>query len=324
MTVLSDRDILAAVERGELVIEPLDERRLTPNGYDLGIAEVALPDSGPTVGEDVAKVPAGARFVVSTQERVRLGPGLAGQLWLRTTWARRGVLASFGRVDAGFDGTLTLAAHNAGRAELEVPVGETFAQLVLEPLTSAAAATYERRSGNYQHQRGVTLAPPSAPRGHQRPGGEAKRGQGSRGVTAPCLERGCHECCLGTEMPLTEEDLASLAALGHDPGAFSKTAPDGRVTLANVDGRCHFLGPDGQCVVYERRPVGCTLYPLVVDEASGAIVVDDVCPHGAGVKQSRKDTDRVRSLLARIERERARRAREGGRGVRDGGGGLQR
>jgi dCTP deaminase len=313
LTVLSDGDILAAVDRGELAIEPLDGRRLTPNGYDLGIAEVALPDGGPTVTEGVAIVPAGSRFVVSTQERVRLGPGLAGQLWLRTTWARRGVLASFGRVDAGFDGTLTLAAHNAGARQLEVPVGQTFAQLVLEPLTSTAAATYEARSGNYQHQRGVTLAPRTPARGRRDARGDGARHRGSaRGVRAPCLERGCHECCLGTEMPLTEDDMAALAALGHDPGAFATTSPDGRTTLANVDGRCHFLGPDGRCVVYERRPEGCTMYPLVMDGTSGAVVVDEVCPHGADVRPSRRDADRVRSLLARLERERARRARGGG------------
>ena len=95
MTVLSDRDIRAALERGDMELQPFDERRLTPNGYDLGIAQVAVPDRGAAaVVEGTARVPPGARFAVSTQERVRLGPGLAGQLWLRTTWARRGVLAS--------------------------------------------------------------------------------------------------------------------------------------------------------------------------------------------------------------------------------------
>jgi Fe-S-cluster containining protein/dUTPase len=278
---------------------------------------VALPDGGPTVRAGVARVPAGSRFVVSTQERVRLGPALAGQLWLRTTWARRGVLASFGRVDAGFDGTLTLAAHNSGTEVLEVTMGETFAQLVLEPLTSAAAATYDSRSGNYQHQRGVTLAPHDPKGRHQDARGKGRpRGRADRDVGAPCVERGCQVCCLETEMPLTEDDLAGLTALGHGPEAFSVMSPDGRTTLANVNGRCHFLGSDGLCIVYDHRPEGCALYPLVLDETSGAVVVDEVCPHGAEVRPSRRDTDRVRSLLARLERERARRARGGSGGRR--------
>lgn len=325
LTVLSDRDILAAIARGELAIEPLDERRLTPNGYDLGVAEVALPDAGTAFTDGIARVPPRARFVVSTQERVRLGGGLAGQLWLRTTWARRGVLASFGRVDAGFDGTLTLAAHNASEAELELPVGATFAQLVIEPLTSAAAATYERRSGHYQHQRGVTLAPGTAPaRGED---GTARAPAGPRGaartstVRAPCLERGCHACCMDTEMPLTEEDLGRLLATGRAPEEVSVTAADGALRLRNSgDGRCAVLGPDGRCSAYEARPEGCTLYPLVLDEASGDVVVDQVCPHAGAVEHSRRDEDRVRALLVRIERERRSRAgpatAPGGRGRR--------
>jgi len=313
LTVLSDRDILAAIARGELSIEPLDERRLTPNGYDLGVAEVALPDLGTSFTGGTARVPARARFVVSTQERVRLGAGLAGQLWLRTTWARRGVLASFGRVDAGFDGTLTLAAHNASEAELELPVGATFAQLVIEPLTSGAAATYAKRSGHYQHQRGVTLAPGSAPAREASGAGGAATGPrgGPRpsSVRPPCLERGCHACCLGTEMPLAEEDIERLRALGHAPGEVSVPAADGGLLLRNSDdGRCALLGADGRCVAYEARPEGCTLYPLVLDEVTGDVVVDSVCPHAGAVGHSRRDEDRLRTLLVRIERERLRRA----------------
>jgi len=310
LTVLSDRDILAAIARGELAIDPLDERRLTPNGYDLGVAEVALPDSGTRFTEGTARVPPRARFAVSTQERVRLGAGLTGQLWLRTTWARRGVLASFGRVDAGFDGMLTLAAHNASESELELPVGATFAQLVIEPLTSDAAATYEERSGHYQHQQGVTLAPGTVP--PKREAATATRTPaGQRGaprtstVRAPCIERGCHECCLDTEMPLTEEDLERLRAIGHAPEDVSVTATDGGLLLRNTDdGRCALLGPDGRCAAYEARPEGCTLYPLVLDEASGDVVIDQVCPHAGAVGHSRRDEDRVRTLLVRIERER--------------------
>ena len=333
MTVLSDGDIRAALARGDMDLEPFDDRRLTPNGYDLGIAQVAVPDRGTEVAEGAARVPPGARFAVSTQERVRLGPGLAGQLWLRTTWARRGVLASFGRVDAGFDGQLTLAAMNASAAELEVPIGQTFAQLVIEPLTSTASVTYEGRSGHYQHQRGVTLAPGAGASmgGRRGPGGgdgEGGVGWGGRraparggAVAAPCLERGCHVCCEQTEMPLSERDVARLRALGLDPGDFSVLGDEGQLTLANAtDGRCSLLGEDGRCTVYGDRPEGCVLYPLILDEATlegetGAIVVDPLCPHGDGVTFSRRDADALRTLLVRLERERLARTR----GKRGGG-----
>lgn len=160
VTVLSDADILRARAEGELTLEPFVEAHLTPNGYDVSVEEVAVPSKDLRVREGVARVPPLTRFAVSTRETVTLGRRIAGQIWLRTTWARRGVLASFGMIDAGFSGTLTFGALNASDAVLELPVGERFAQIVFVRLASEASATYEKRSGTYQGQRGVTLERP--------------------------------------------------------------------------------------------------------------------------------------------------------------------
>lgn len=160
MAVLSDRTIQELVERDELSIDPYDPSNLTPNGYDLSVAEVLLPDRPAdtlrTEGE--ARIPPRERFVVSTVETVTLGPGLCAQLWIRTTFARKGVLASFGKVEAGFSGDLTISCFNAAREAVTLPIGERFCQIAFEALTADAEALYEERSGNYQDQRGVTLA----------------------------------------------------------------------------------------------------------------------------------------------------------------------
>ncbi|MCJ2511846.1 MAG: dCTP deaminase, partial [Candidatus Thermoplasmatota archaeon] len=63
-----------------------------------------------------------------------MGEDIAGQLWIRTSWARKGVMASFGKIDAGFEGNLTLSAFNSTREVIDVPIGETFAQVVFEKL----------------------------------------------------------------------------------------------------------------------------------------------------------------------------------------------
>ncbi len=160
MPLLSDADILAYRAKGELSIEPFLESSLTPNGYDVSVEEVALPATGDRVRSGVAHVPGMSRFAVSTREAVTLGRHVAGQIWLRTTWARRGVLASFGMIDAGFSGTLTFGAFNAASSPLELPIGDRFAQIVFQTLESPAAATYDKRSGTYQGQRGVTLDRP--------------------------------------------------------------------------------------------------------------------------------------------------------------------
>ena len=155
--VLSDGDILEAMENGELFIEHYDDLGLTPNGYDLRVDTVLLPASGERTGAGKAVIPPKSWFVVGTRESVRLGRGLAAQLWLRTTFARKGVLATFGKIDAGFEGTLTVSAFNASDSPVEIPVGERFCQMVVERLDSPARKVYAERSGNYQGQRGIKL-----------------------------------------------------------------------------------------------------------------------------------------------------------------------
>ncbi len=293
MTVLTDSDIRDAIARGDMDVEPFSEDQLTPNGLDLVIAEVSLPDTGQRFVAGVAIVPPLTRFMVSTRERVRLGPGMAGQLWLRTSWARRGVIASFGRIDAGFDGTLTFGAFNSSASPLEVPTGETFAQLVVETMSGTAEAMYAQRSGHYQHQRGVTMAVDR----------ETARESHGRGIGAPCLEKGCHDCCVETEMPLSREDVERLAGAGHDPDRFS-VVEDGFTFLANVDGRCYFLDDGGRCREYANRPRGCRLYPLVLDEDMSDFAMDHLCPHAGDVSASAEDEGALMELLDTIARER--------------------
>ncbi len=161
MAILSDADILDAVRSGALGLDPFEERHLTPNGYDLTVAEVMVPDVHGTdqvFRDGPVSVPPRERFILSTREVVRMPPDVAAQLWLRTSWGRRGVLAQFGKVEAGFSGTLTVPAFNAAAAPVDVAVGDRFCQIVFERLSSSPRRLYAERSGHYQNQRGVTLA----------------------------------------------------------------------------------------------------------------------------------------------------------------------
>lgn len=163
MVVLSDRDILARKAAGTLAVEPFEERCLTPNGYDLRVAEVLVPDvSAEVVREGKVVVPPRTRFLVSTVERLRMPPDVCGSLWLRSSYARRGVFGSFGKIEAGFEGTLTVGGLNAGGAPLDVPVGDRFCQLVFEEMSSQPQKSYVERSGSYQGQSGITHARSSA------------------------------------------------------------------------------------------------------------------------------------------------------------------
>jgi len=109
--------------------------------------------------EGTAIIPSRSMFFVSTIERVELPNDVAAQLWTRTSWIRKGVMVGLGKVDAGFRGTLTFTAFNASEKDLELPIGSRFVQIVFERMHSPVAQTYEKRSGNYQNQSGVTLEP---------------------------------------------------------------------------------------------------------------------------------------------------------------------
>lgn len=153
--ILSDQKIKDLMEKGVLRIDEFDDNNLTPNGYDLTIDEIVVKERRPQKeGETV--IPANTWFAVSTREYVKLPPDIAAELWIRTTWARQGVISSFGMIDAGFEGTLTLSAYNSYK-ELEIPIGDSFAQMCFHLLSENSDKAYSERYGNYQGQEGVTL-----------------------------------------------------------------------------------------------------------------------------------------------------------------------
>ena len=94
MTILSDRDILYGMETGYLGISDYHERGLTPNGYDLRIAEIAIRGDDEKKTEGTVTIPPRTMFYVSTIERVRFPDDLCAQLWLRTTWFRAELLTN--------------------------------------------------------------------------------------------------------------------------------------------------------------------------------------------------------------------------------------
>lgn len=139
MATLSDKGIVGAIKHGDLRIEPFEESSLSPAGYDL------------RAGEDYT-IPPGKAKLIHTIERVELSSTLCGQLFLRSSFAREGMVGSFALVDPGFRGQLTLAVHNLGEKEISIAKGERVAQLVLCRLGKPAAKPY---AGRYQDSIGA-------------------------------------------------------------------------------------------------------------------------------------------------------------------------
>ena len=146
--ILSDRDIREAILKGDIAIEPFRKENLTPNGYDLTIKEIYINGE---IREE-AKIKPLTWFAIVTEEYIKL-KNVAAQLWLRSTYARKGLLATFGKVDAGFEGCLTIACFNAYQ-ELELKRGDRICQIVFEKMYSKPSKYYE---GKYRGHKSIKL-----------------------------------------------------------------------------------------------------------------------------------------------------------------------
>jgi dCTP deaminase len=177
LTVLSDGEILRRLRRGGLGIDPFTEEHLTPNGYDLTIGELQ-PAGGKPVSRGSLEVKPGGWFAVATAERVRLPRDLSAELWLRSSHIRKGIVTTFGRVDAGFAGSLTVTGFNAGQDTLSFAVGDRYCQIVFVVLGAPAEKPYAARSGAFQGQTGITLERFSGKGGRGRATGKGKGGKG--------------------------------------------------------------------------------------------------------------------------------------------------
>jgi Fe-S-cluster containining protein len=134
--------------------------------------------------------------------------------------------------------------------------------------------------------------------------GMEERNAGPTGVLSDgssCLRHHCVACCLETEMPLTEDDLRRIEKLGFKRADFTVEA-DGENRLRNVNRVCFFL-KEGRCSVYEERPAGCRIYPLVYDVNIHKFVYDTVCPYSTEFKATREDKDRLKRLIRRLDSE---------------------
>jgi Fe-S-cluster containining protein len=108
-------------------------------------------------------------------------------------------------------------------------------------------------------------------------------------------------------MPLTESDIARLESLGHHRDHFSTLDEEFVPQLLNDGDHCVFLGRDGKCTVYEHRPDGCRLYPLVWDRDTNRVVRDDFCPWNREFPVDRAKENSLLVVLRTLETEAAKR-----------------
>ncbi len=140
------------------------EKWLTDNADALGIrlenvkpasVDLTLGDlhvGVPIVDGKVTLEP-GKTALLSTAERVNMPKDCAGELRLRSSKARAGLMFAGGWVDPGFVGNLTCAVMATQKLELDI--GSTFIQLIFHEVAEHGEEGYV---GRYQDSVGAVAA----------------------------------------------------------------------------------------------------------------------------------------------------------------------
>ena len=107
-------------------------------------------------------------------------------------------------------------------------------------------------------------------------------------------------------MPLLEEDINRLKKVNK--ANFYMVNKEGWLQLKNKDGKCVFN--DGkQCLIYDDRPEGCKFYPIIYDDKSDGVILDEECPYNDEFKISRMDKVLLRNLIKKLDDERKNRTK---------------
>ncbi len=107
-------------------------------------------------------------------------------------------------------------------------------------------------------------------------------------------------------MELSSEDIERLEKNGYCLEEFA-VIDDAVIRIKNVDGYCIFYSrADKKCQIYEERPIGCRLYPVVYLANEGALI-DELCPMGHTISEQelRIKGKILNQLVKRIENEHA-------------------
>jgi len=179
--LLSDRDIRAAIEAREVVLEPFAPDMVQPSSVDVridrffrlfdnhkyAVIDPALEQPELTrlvevEPEDPFVLHPGEFVLASTYEVVSLAAGIAARLEGKSSLGRLGLLthSTAGFIDPGFSGHVTLELSNVATLPIKLWPGMKIGQLCFFRLSSPAEHPYgtDRYGSRYQGQRGPTAS----------------------------------------------------------------------------------------------------------------------------------------------------------------------
>lgn len=177
--LLSDRDLLKAIDEGRMGLDPFDPAMVQPSSIDVrldryfrvfanhrythidpSIEQDELTELIEPRGEEPFVLHPGEFVLGSTYEVVTLGEDLAARLEGKSSLGRLGLLthSTAGFIDPGFNGHVTLELSNVASLPITLHPGMKIGQIAVFQLTSPAEHPYGTGAmgSHYQGQRGPT------------------------------------------------------------------------------------------------------------------------------------------------------------------------
>ncbi len=167
--MLSDNNIRAMLDSGEIVIDPLPkDESIQPASIDLhlGSSFIQITASGDIPSrlepEHSLSLYPGECFLGTTVETITVPPSVVARVEGKSSLGRLFLMvhSTAGFIDPGFTGEITLELKNMSPRIIQLDVGQPIAQISFQLLDTPADRPYGTAGlgSHYQHQRGATAS----------------------------------------------------------------------------------------------------------------------------------------------------------------------
>ena len=130
---------------------------------------------------------------------------------------------------------------------------------------------------------------------------------GTDTMSSCCLRTRCNQCCRHTNMLLTTRDIERIASLGYDRTFFVKEH-NRWLQMKNAHGRCVFHTGE-RCSIYDHRPEGCMLYPVVYNADRRSAILDAECSQKQRFSLGERKVRKLMLLISTLHDERRQRGK---------------
>jgi dCTP deaminase len=150
--ILNNKQIEEAYRKGDIIINPYDEKQVQAATYDFRVgAQGATTSSKKLIdikSNGFILLQPGDFGVINVMEELKLGPQYVGRFGLRSKYARKGLIATTGpQIDPGYHGKLILGVTNLTPRPISIPYKDDFVSVEFHRLEEPSTKPY---TGPYQ------------------------------------------------------------------------------------------------------------------------------------------------------------------------------